>query len=149
MRHLVLLCAALLACRRPPDADPKQLVPGPRVIIDSTYAVTEIEVDIARLARQLDSLEHRDPAADAREAAAAGDLRLRALRGPPLDLPGVPRRRVDRLVRDHGVLVFQLTGVKADSAHADPAWARWQAAAARYAEAYNRALLAILQRPRR
>src|SRR5690606_21729659 len=121
------------------------LVPGPRTIIDSTYAVTEIEVDIARLARQLDSLESRDPAADAREAAAGGDLRLRALRGPPLNLPGVPARRRDRLIRAHGVLVFQLTGVKADSAHGDPVWARWQAAAARYAEAYNRALLAFLR----
>jgi hypothetical protein len=146
MRQLALLCAALLACRSAPEARPNRLVPGPRTIIDSTYAVTGIEVDIARLARQLDSLERRDPAGDAREAAAGGDLRLRALRGPPLDLPGVPARRRDRLVRDHGVLVFQLTGVKADTAHGDPVWARWQAAAARYAEAYNRALLAFLRR---
>jgi hypothetical protein len=80
MRQLALLCAPLLACHSAPASGPNRLVPGPRAMIDSTYAVTGIEVDIAHLARQLDSLERSDPAAAARYAEAYNRALLAFLR---------------------------------------------------------------------
>jgi hypothetical protein len=125
------------------------LVAGPRIIRDSTY-VALIELDVHELRRQLDSLQARDPTADAYNAVTRGDRRFWALEGgaerEAPRVPGLPSRELQRhAIAEYGVQVFPYTGgASVASPGSDSTWYRWQLATLAYASEYNLARLGLV-----
>ena len=109
--------------------------------------------DLDVMARSLDSLNRLNPLDDARASVARGDLRLWAVEGYVLQLPGVPDSAFAGLKQRLGFRVMPWTGDMTmlvrrqteagwvvDSTHG-----MWQGAAYRYAQQYNREVLQSIQ----